>query len=181
MHKRILRTVGLSLSLGVFACSGSSGDDSGANGTSAGTANSAGNGGSTQTGGSSGIISNGGSIATAGSGTLPTAGSSSAGASSGGSGTSGTSSGGTAGSPSAGMAGSGTAGSGGDASTQKFVGNITTQDQVDTNNLTYSKYWDEITPENAGKWGSVQATATSPFNWATLDAIYDYTQKNNVV
>jgi endo-1,4-beta-xylanase len=65
---------------------------------------------------------------------------------------------------------------------QKFVGNITTGNgSVDYGEKTYSKYWDQITPENAGKWGSVQSTPTSDFNWKTLDAIYDYTQKNNIV
>lgn len=65
---------------------------------------------------------------------------------------------------------------------QKFVGNITTGNgSVDYGDRIYSKYWDQITPENAGKWGSVQSTPTSDFNWKTLDAIYDYTQKNNIV
>lgn len=63
----------------------------------------------------------------------------------------------------------------------KFVGNITTRDAVDTDGEVFSKYWDQITPENAGKWGSVQSSATAAFNWRTLDAIYDYTQKNNIV
>jgi len=61
------------------------------------------------------------------------------------------------------------------------VGNITTNEQVDTNGKTFSKYWDQISPENAGKWGSVQSTAGGSFNWKTLDAIHDYAQKNNVI
>jgi endo-1,4-beta-xylanase len=63
----------------------------------------------------------------------------------------------------------------------KFVGNVTTNASVDVGGLKFSTYWDQLTPENAGKWGSVQATATSAFNWTTLDAIYDYTQKNNII
>jgi endo-1,4-beta-xylanase len=63
----------------------------------------------------------------------------------------------------------------------KFFGNISTGDAVDTDGKVFSKYWDQITPENAGKWGSVQSSATAAFNWRTLDAIYDYTQKNNIV
>lgn len=63
----------------------------------------------------------------------------------------------------------------------KFVGNITTHDQVNTGGLTYATYWDQITPENAGKWGSVQSTASSAFNWSTLDAIYDYTESNGII
>jgi endo-1,4-beta-xylanase len=47
--------------------------------------------------------------------------------------------------------------------------------------MTYSKYWDQITPENAGKWGSVQSSVTSAFNWSALDAIYAYTQTNKII
>jgi endo-1,4-beta-xylanase len=47
--------------------------------------------------------------------------------------------------------------------------------------MTFARYWDQITPENAGKWGSVQRSATSAFNWSTLDAIYKYTQTNNII
>ena len=63
----------------------------------------------------------------------------------------------------------------------KFVGNITTGNSVDTNGLTFADYWDQITPENAGKWGSVQRTADSALNWDALDAIYDYTEQNGVI
>jgi len=66
---------------------------------------------------------------------------------------------------------------------KKFVGNITTgySGALDVNGMVYAKYWDQITPENAGKWGSVQSNAGAQFNWATLDKIYDYAQKNHVV
>jgi len=63
----------------------------------------------------------------------------------------------------------------------KFVGNITTGNSVDTNGLIYSDYWNQITPENAGKWGSVQRTAASAPNYAALDAIYDYTQSKGII
>ncbi len=75
----------------------------------------------------------------------------------------------------------GSAGSGG-GTVQKFVGNIDTRNGgLDVDGRTYSDYWDQITPENAGKWGSVQSTAGSSFNWRTLDAIYAYTQEHNIV
>jgi endo-1,4-beta-xylanase len=64
---------------------------------------------------------------------------------------------------------------------KKFCGNITTGNSVDTGGMKYSKYWDQITPENAGKWGSVQSSPTSAFNWGTLDAIYSYTNTNNII
>ena len=63
----------------------------------------------------------------------------------------------------------------------KFVGNITTGNAIDPSGRKFSTYWNQITPENAGKWGSVQRSATAAFNWTTLDSIYDYAQKNNVI
>jgi len=63
----------------------------------------------------------------------------------------------------------------------KFCGNITTRNSVDTGGMKFSHYWDQITPENAGKWGSVQSSVSSNFNWSTLDAIYNYTQTNNII
>jgi endo-1,4-beta-xylanase len=92
----------------------------------------------------------------------------------------------------AGSGGSGAAGSSGRAGASgasatgfpyelEFVGNITTGDGVDTDGKTYSRHWDQITPENAGKWGSVQANAGAAFNWRTLDAIYDYTEEAGII
>jgi endo-1,4-beta-xylanase len=63
----------------------------------------------------------------------------------------------------------------------EFVGNITTGNAVDTDGKVFSRHWDQITPENAGKWGSVQTSAGAAFNWRTLDAIYDYAQQNNLI
>jgi len=63
----------------------------------------------------------------------------------------------------------------------KFVGNISTGNSVDTNGFVFADHWDQITPENAGKWGSVQRTAGSAFNWGPLDAIYDYTEQHGIV
>jgi len=74
-----------------------------------------------------------------------------------------------------------TGGSNGGGDHGKFVGNITTQDQVDTDGKTFSNHWDQITPENAGKWGSVQGTPGGGFNWGTLDAIYDYSEEKGII
>jgi endo-1,4-beta-xylanase len=83
----------------------------------------------------------------------------------------------------AGTGGAGTGGAGTGGALHKFVGNITTgwNGAMDTDDRVFKTYWDQVTPENAGKWGSVQATATSGFNWATLDAIYDYSKKNGII
>ena len=63
----------------------------------------------------------------------------------------------------------------------QFVGNITTYNAVDTDGKVFSTYWDQISPENAGKWGSVQSSAGGTFNWRTLDAIYDYSQQKGIL
>jgi endo-1,4-beta-xylanase len=82
----------------------------------------------------------------------------------------GASAGGTAGqSGSAGAAGSACA-----APPTKFAGNITTRGEVRSD---FISYWDQITPENEGKWGSVEATRNQ-MDWAGLDAIYGYSKQH---
>jgi endo-1,4-beta-xylanase len=81
----------------------------------------------------------------------------------------------------AGGAGPGAGASGAGTSRVEFVGNITTRDSVDTDGKTFATYWDQVTPENAGKWGSVQSSAGASFNWRTLDAIYDYAETNRII
>jgi len=65
----------------------------------------------------------------------------------------------------------------------QFVGNITTgfQNSMDQGTRKFATYWDQVTPENAGKWGSVQSNAGAAFNWTALDAIYDYAEKNKIL
>jgi endo-1,4-beta-xylanase len=58
----------------------------------------------------------------------------------------------------------------------KFVGNITTNGAVRSD---FIRYWDQITPENEGKWGSVEATR-GMMNWTGLDAVYNYAQQNGI-
>ncbi len=93
--------------------------------------------------------------------------------------------GGTGGTGSGGASGSGGSDSGGTGGEPgeipRFVGNITTFNSVDTEGLVFSDYWDQITPENAGKWGSVQGTVGSAPDWSTLDGIYDYARENGIV
>jgi GH35 family endo-1,4-beta-xylanase len=57
-----------------------------------------------------------------------------------------------------------------------FVGNITTNGAVRSDFL---QYWDQITPENEGKWGSVEATR-DVYNWSGLDRAYNYAMANNI-
>jgi len=65
----------------------------------------------------------------------------------------------------------------------QFVGNITTgfMNGMDQGSRKFATYWDQVTPENAGKWGSVQSNASAAFNWTALDAIYDYAEKNKIL
>ena len=60
--------------------------------------------------------------------------------------------------------------------TRKFVGNITTSGAVRSD---FINYWNQITPENEGKWGSVEATRDQ-YNWAPLDRIYEYARQHNI-
>ena len=47
----------------------------------------------------------------------------------------------------------------------KWLGNIYSSAQV----TDFTEYWNQVTPENAGKWGSVEGTR-DVFNWGQLDA-----------
>jgi len=64
---------------------------------------------------------------------------------------------------------------------KKFCGNISTDRQVDPTGLSFVKHWDQLTPENAGKWGSVQSSASGAFNWATLDTFYAHAEQNGII
>ncbi|WP_437292593.1 endo-1,4-beta-xylanase [Sorangium sp. So ce426] len=71
----------------------------------------------------------------------------------------------------------GSGGSGGGTPTgAKFVGNITTNGAVRTG---FANYWNQITPENEGKWGSVERTRGQK-DWRQLDAIYKYAKDNGI-
>ena len=68
------------------------------------------------------------------------------------------------------------AGTDGPSVRPKFVGNITTNGAVRSD---FIRYWDQITPENEGKWGSVEATRGT-MNWAGLDAVYNYAEQHGI-
>ncbi|MEJ2042212.1 MAG: non-reducing end alpha-L-arabinofuranosidase family hydrolase [Reinekea sp.] len=57
-----------------------------------------------------------------------------------------------------------------------FVGNITTYGAVRSD---FTRYWNQITPENEGKWASVEGTRDS-YNWRGLDAAYNYAKENGI-
>jgi endo-1,4-beta-xylanase len=62
--------------------------------------------------------------------------------------------------------------------TKKFVGNIDTSGSIRSD---FSKYWNQFSPENAGKWGSAQGSSQSSFNWNSLDAMYKYCNDNHII
>jgi endo-1,4-beta-xylanase len=46
----------------------------------------------------------------------------------------------------------------------------------------FIKYWNQVTPENAGKFGSVAVSAdSSQWNWSGLDAAYNYAINNHLI
>ncbi|MFO7446577.1 MAG: endo-1,4-beta-xylanase [Ignavibacteriaceae bacterium] len=55
----------------------------------------------------------------------------------------------------------------------KFVGNIHSPAQT----ANFEAYWNQVTPENAGKWGSVEYTR-DVMNWGGLDAAYKLAKDN---
>lgn len=52
----------------------------------------------------------------------------------------------------------------------KFLGNITSG----TPPSNYADYWNQITLENGGKWGLIQPSNQTTFNWAQTDSAYKY-------
>ncbi len=44
---------------------------------------------------------------------------------------------------------------------------------------TWGKYWNQVTPENAGKWGSCEPTRDN-YDWADLDEMYNYAIANDI-
>lgn len=61
--------------------------------------------------------------------------------------------------------------------TKKFVGNITTRGQVRSD---FAKLWEQITPENEGKWGSVEASHNK-MTWDGLDRAHEYAKQHGVI
>lgn len=63
----------------------------------------------------------------------------------------------------------------------KFLGNIMPSSEqygyVVRND--FGDYWNQVTPENSGKWGSVESTRDN-YSWYDLDEIYDYSRDSNI-
>jgi endo-1,4-beta-xylanase len=59
----------------------------------------------------------------------------------------------------------------------KFLGNILGNSQPDPD---FATYWNQVTPENSGKWGSVEPTR-GLMEWSGLDAMYQYARSHGFV
>ncbi len=55
----------------------------------------------------------------------------------------------------------------------KFLGSSMTSMRPD-----FTTYWNQVTPENAGKWGSVEGSQGN-YSWTALDNIYDFAISNS--
>ena len=79
------------------------------------------------------------------------------------------------------VSGGGSAAGGSTSNVKKFVGNITSSNgRTDSGSLKYKDYWDQVTPQNEGKWGSV-SNAKGQYNWSSLDTLYNYSKTNNII
>jgi endo-1,4-beta-xylanase len=61
---------------------------------------------------------------------------------------------------------------------EKFLGNA----YGDVPDTVFANYWDQLTPGNAGKWGSVAFSQdTTLWNWNNLDNLYNYSRDNDLI
>jgi endo-1,4-beta-xylanase len=56
---------------------------------------------------------------------------------------------------------------------EKFLGSAWSARQ----STSFTAYWNQVTPENGGKWGSVESTR-DVMNWSDLDKAYDVAKSN---
>jgi endo-1,4-beta-xylanase len=57
---------------------------------------------------------------------------------------------------------------------ERFLGNVLGTSQTDKD---FATYWNQVTPENSGKFGLVEPTR-GVMNWAVLDAMHQYAQSH---
>jgi len=167
----------------VAGTTGSGGANDGGGTTGAGAAGSSGSAGTTGAAGQGGTGTGGSSAGAGGKGGSGGAGGGGGSAGTGVAGSRGGSGGAAGRGGGGGRGGAGGAGATGSAGTggapppvKKYVGNIDTRGQVRSD---FSKYWDQLTPENAGKWGSIEGTRNT-MRWTSLDAMHDYAKQNNI-
>ncbi len=58
----------------------------------------------------------------------------------------------------------------------KFLGNVLGSDP------NFTRYWNQLTPENEGKWAYIGTVSdTLRWNWSNLDRVYNYARDNNLI
>ncbi|MFC4257662.1 endo-1,4-beta-xylanase [Marinobacter lacisalsi] len=57
---------------------------------------------------------------------------------------------------------------------RKFLGNI-----VDAGNANFTRYWNQVTPENSGKWESVEPRRDG-YSWSKMDEAYNFAKSGNM-
>ena len=62
------------------------------------------------------------------------------------------------------------------ANKSKFVGNVI-GNGFSIREANFKKYWNQVTAENAGKWGSVEFSPGT-YSWTQLDNIYNFAKNN---
>lgn len=59
----------------------------------------------------------------------------------------------------------------------KFLGNVKS-----SSDRSFDKMWNQLTPGNEGKWGSIAGTIdTTNWNWSGLDELYAFSKENNIL
>lgn len=68
------------------------------------------------------------------------------------------------------------------ANPDKFLGNITTgwPGSMDTDGFKYMDYWNQLTPENATKWESIEGNKQGKRSWSNADKCYKFAKDNNI-
>lgn len=61
----------------------------------------------------------------------------------------------------------------------KFLGNITTNGQVNGAGVEFASLWNQITPENETKWSSVQGNSSNSWTWGGADNCSNYAKSHN--
>lgn len=61
----------------------------------------------------------------------------------------------------------------------KFLGNITTHGQVNTDGLEYADLWNQLTAENESKWASCEGSRDS-WGWSGADRCYNYCRQHGI-
>jgi endo-1,4-beta-xylanase len=61
---------------------------------------------------------------------------------------------------------------------RNFLGNIYYKGQTPAN---FDRYWNQVTPENAGKWASCEQARDDMNYWLWLDRAYEYAKTNGFV